>query len=99
MTPSVILPLCTQNNDVYRVRTLLDSGSSSSWISKDVLEYIDFASKGKVRVKVFHFEGTKAKRFEVVQIYILYRDEKSPLIVLSWKISLFIRWYLILNNF
>ena len=76
MTPSVILPLCTQNNDVYRVRTLLDSGSSSSWISKDVLEYIDFASKGKVRVKVFHFEGTKAKRFEVVQIYILYRDEK-----------------------
>ena len=79
MTPSVILPLCTQNNDVYRVRTLLDSGSSSSWISKDVLEYIDFASKGKVRVKVFHFEGTKAKRFEVVQIYILYRDEKIPI--------------------
>ena len=71
MTPSVILPLCSKHSDSYKVRTLLDSGSSSSWISKDILEHLDFTSKGKISVKVFHFEGVKAKRFEVVQIYVL----------------------------
>ena len=76
MTPSVILPLCSKHSDSYKVRTLLDSGSSSSWISKDILEHLDFTSKGKISVKVFHFEGVKAKRFEVVQIYVLGKKGK-----------------------
>ena len=54
----------------------MDSGSSSSWISKDILDHLDFTSKGKISVKVFHFEGVKAKRFEVVQIYVLGKKGK-----------------------
>ena len=70
MTPTIILPFITNNKSNYNVRTLLDSGSSVSWISRDILEHIKFSSKGKIKVKVHHFNGERTKKYEAVQIYI-----------------------------
>ena len=69
MTPTVIVPLIKEGGS-YKVRTILDSGSSASWITRDVLKDIKFTTKGKVKIKVHHFGGNKEQKVEVVQVYI-----------------------------
>ena len=69
MTPTLIIPL-VNNVGSYRVRTLLDAGSSASWITRDVLKDVKFTRKGKVKMKVYYHEGTSEKKVEVVQVYI-----------------------------
>ena len=69
MTPTVIVPL-NKKEGFYKVRTLLDSGSSASWISKDVLKNVKFTAKGKVKIKVHHFGGSKEQKVEVVQVHV-----------------------------
>lgn len=66
----MIIPVKTDKDQSYKLRSLLDSGSSANWITKDVLKYIKFTSKGSCKVKVHHFGGVKAHKYQVVQIYI-----------------------------
>ena len=74
ITPTLIVPVKTDKNHSYRIRTLLDSGSSANWITKDVLKYIKFASLGTCKVKVHHFGGVSTHKYQVVQIYIDIRE-------------------------
>ena len=42
-SPSLVMPLNNRNGDgIYRVRTLIDSGSGSNWIAKDILPKIHY---------------------------------------------------------
>ena len=74
LTPTVIIPVKTDKNNSYRIRTLLDSGSSANWITKDVLKYIKFESLGTYKVKVHHFGGVNTQKYQVVRIYIDPRE-------------------------
>ena len=74
ITPTIIIPVKTDENHSYKIRTLLDSGSSANWITKDVLKYIKFTSLGSCKVKVHHFGGVKSRKYQVVQIYINTRE-------------------------
>ena len=74
MTPTVIVPVKTDKEQNYRIRTMLDSGSSANWITKDVLQHIKFTSLGKCKVQVHHFGGIKSQTYQVVQIYIDTKD-------------------------
>ena len=39
-SPTLIVPLKVDESNVYKTRTLLDSGSGTNWISKKVLPFI-----------------------------------------------------------
>ena len=78
LTPTVIVPLISGNNDSYKVRTLLDSGSESNWIARDVLKFIKHTKLDSIRLKVRHFSGVTPKRFDLVQIYIKRTDKWKP---------------------
>ena len=41
LTPSVVVPVVnSEGTDVYRLRTMLDSGSEQNWIAKEVLPFV-----------------------------------------------------------
>ena len=63
LTPTIILPLVSSNDEGYTVRTLLDSGSESNWIAKEVLKYIKHTKLSAIRLRVRHFNGVTPKRF------------------------------------
>ena len=70
MAPSMIDPLIDKENREYYVRTMLDSGSESNWISEGILQFIKHTKLDSVKLKVRHFYGETTKKFSVVQIYI-----------------------------
>ena len=37
LSPTVVMPLLTTQDKPYKVRVLMDSGSMTNWISKDLL--------------------------------------------------------------
>ena len=74
MTPTIIVPIKTDKGKNFRIRAMLDSGSSANWITRDVLKHIKFASLGKCKVQVHHFGGIKVHNYQVVQIYIDTND-------------------------
>ena len=69
-TPTIIVPLIDNSNSDFKVRTLLDSGSESNWIARDILKFIKHTNLDTVRLTVRHFNGTHSSKFQVVQIYI-----------------------------
>ena len=77
-TPTIILPLMSSKEESYTVRTLLDSGSESNWIARDVLKYIKHTKVGVVRLRVRHFDGVTPKKFQLVQLYIRRADKWRP---------------------
>ena len=84
-TPTIIVPLIAHaNNDiayannVFKVRTLLDSGSEANWIARDILKFIKHTKIDTVRLKVRHFNGVHPSKFDLVQIYIKRNDNWKP---------------------
>ena len=70
VTPSVVVPIIGCNNNIYKVRTMLDSGSESNWVSKDILPFIKFSKISTIRLNVKHFNGSTPQKFDLVQVYI-----------------------------
>ena len=50
VTPSVVVPIIGCDNTVYKVRTMLDSGSESNWVSKAILPFIKFSKITTIRL-------------------------------------------------
>ena len=71
LTPSVVIPIVGRDNNVYKVRTMLDSGSESNWVSKQILPFIKFSKINKIRLNIKHFNGSTPQKFEIVQVYML----------------------------
>ena len=69
-TPTVVIPLLTRQNTLFKTRTLLDSGTEANWIARDVLRQVQHVKLGKVKVTVYHFGGTQEKEYDYVQIYL-----------------------------
>ena len=70
LTPSVVIPIVGRDNNVYKVRTMLDSGSESNWVSKDILPFIKFSKINKIRLNIKHFNGSTPQKFDIIQLYI-----------------------------
>ena len=69
-SPSLVIPLNKkEGNGIYRVRTLIDSGSGSSWIAKDLLPEINHTLIGHKKLRVRTFGRVVEDRFKIVQIY------------------------------
>ena len=69
-SPSLVIPLNNKNGDgIYRVRTLIDSGSGSNWIVKDILPKINYTLIGHKQLRVRTFGKEVVGRYKIVQIY------------------------------
>jgi len=72
ISPTIVVPLLTQGQFPYKVRTLLDSGSGTNWIVKNVLPHIHHTVKGSEMMEVHSFHGAVRKRYPLVEVY--YKD-------------------------
>ena len=69
-SPSLVMPLNNRNGDgIYKVRTLIDSGSGSNWIAKDILPKIQYTLIGHKQLRVRTFGKEVVGRYKIVQIY------------------------------
>ena len=74
--PTIILPLSTPKDEVFKVRTLLDSGSGASWIAGQVLDKVKHDKLGSRKLKVMTLAGETTKKFRVVLVY--FKVKYSP---------------------
>ena len=69
MSPTLVVPLLTSSNNFYRVRTLLDPGSGTNWITKEVLPFIEHTVVGSEWLEVITFNNSVKQKFFLVEIY------------------------------
>ena len=75
ISPTLIIPLTTNGGRPFKVRTLLDSGSGTNWIVKNILQHVQHTVKGSELMEVHTFHGAVRKRYPLVEIY--YQDEQK----------------------
>ncbi|CAL4228706.1 unnamed protein product [Meganyctiphanes norvegica] len=69
-SPSLVIPLKNRKGDgVFRVRTLIDGGSGSCWITKAILSKINYTLIGHKQLRVRTFGKEVVGRYKIVQIY------------------------------
>ena len=77
ISPTLIIPLLANDGRYFRVRTLLDSGSGTNWITRAVLQRVKHTIKGKHPLEVFAFGGSVKKKFTLVETY--FHDERGKI--------------------
>ena len=70
ISPTIIIPVVANNGRYFRVRTLLDSGSGTNWISRKVLKRVKHTVKAKKNLQVSTFSGEVKQEFTLVEISI-----------------------------
>ena len=77
LLPTVVIPMILAIQDKqYRIRTLLDSGSMTNWITKGVLKKLKYTTKGHDLLEVNTMTGKVQKRFQLVEVYYLQQCSK-----------------------
>ena len=62
----------------YKVNTLLDSGSSTNWITEDLLKYLDHKILGSTELEVYTLNNKEKRKFKLVEVYYTKgKDKKS----------------------
>ena len=75
LLPTVIIPLVSSiKGKQYRVRSLLDSGSMTNWITKGLLKMLRYTVKGNNLLELNTMTGTVQKRFQLVEVYYRYEN-------------------------
>ena len=74
ISPTIIVPLNGNGNGPFKVRTLLDPGSGTNWIVKDLLHNVQYTKMGQEHLEVVTFSGNVKKKFPLVEVY--YQDRK-----------------------
>ena len=79
LSPTIIMPLITDdpNKKIYRVRTLMDSGSGTNWITLSLLKYLSHTVKGSEMLEVVTFGGTIKNKFPLVEVLYPLPNGKS----------------------
>ena len=73
LLPTVVIPMISAIQDKqYRIRTLLDSGSMTNWITRGVLKKLKYTTKGHDLLEVNTMTGKVQKRFQLVEVYYIY---------------------------
>ena len=75
ISPILIVPVVKNDGRYFKVKTLLDTGSSTNWITRKVLNQVKHKMKGEKTLAVFTFNGRISKRFPLAEIYI--NDDKG----------------------
>merc|ERR1711895_223896 len=88
------MPLDNKNSDgIYRVRTLIDSGSGSNRIATDILPNINYTLIGHKHLRVRTFGKEVVGKYKIVQIY--FEDNKVKYAVRCYVIEDFLKHILV----
>ena len=79
--PTIIIPVLANNGRYFKVRTLLDSGSGTNWITTDVLNRIKHTIIKRKTLEVSTFSGEVRQKFTLAEIYI--HDDRGKLITIT----------------
>ena len=79
-SPTLVVPLQTEDNKKYKVRTLLDSGSGANWICKQLLPLLKCNKLGEQSLHILTFNGIKKGKFQLVEEYFDKNNEKQALV-------------------
>ena len=79
LSPTIILPILKSNDCIYKVRTLMDPGSGTNWISKDILKHVEYTSVGSEILEVVTFNNIVKQRFQLVEVYYNNLNQKQSL--------------------
>ena len=80
MSPTLIIPLQTAQQNKFKVRTLLDSGSGTNWIVKNILQHVHHTKKGSEILEVHSFHGAVKKKYQLVDVYYIDQHNNSQAI-------------------
>ena len=69
--PTIIMPLSTGRDSIYKVRTLLDSGAGHSWIANGLLKHVNYTRMPAQRLTIATLNGSVKRRCQMVQVYFL----------------------------
>lgn len=75
ISPVLVVPVVTDDGQYYKVKTLLDSGSTTNWITKKVLDKVKHTIKGNKKLSVFTFNGQVIQSFPLAEISV--HDEQG----------------------
>ena len=64
-----IVELVLKDNSLYKTRTLLDSGSGTSWCHVDLLKHVKYNDLGSITMQVQVFEGYRKKKYKYVELF------------------------------
>ena len=79
--PTIIIPVIANNSRYFKVRTLLDSGSGTNWITKNVLDRIKHTIIKRKTLEVSTFSGEVRQKFTLAEVYI--HDDLGKLITIT----------------
>merc|ERR1711913_146443 len=68
-----------ESNNSFKTRTLLDTGSGTSWCHEDLLNHVEYKNIGSTIMTVHIFEGTIKKKYRYVELYYTVNDKIGPL--------------------
>ena len=67
--PTIVMPLYTAKDSIYRVRTLLDSGAGHSWIANGLLKYVNYTRMPAQKLTIATLNGSVNRKCPMVQVY------------------------------
>ena len=70
----VVIPLVGKDGSTYNVRALLDSGSGSNFICKDILPHLDYEYLATKQMKVTGINTTEKRTYDLVNVSIANTD-------------------------
>ena len=76
--PILPVPLHSkEKGSYYKVNTLLDSGSSTNWITEDLLKNLDHKIVGDTELEVYTLNSIERRKFKLVEVYYTKNKEKK----------------------
>ena len=65
LSPTVVMPLLTIQDKPYKVRVLMDSGSMTNWIVKDLLDKLNHTVKGHTSLEEYYIDRQNNKEIKI----------------------------------
>ena len=76
--PTLPIPLHSkEKGSYYKVNTLLDSGSTTNWITEDLLKNLDYKLHGDTDLEVYTINSIERKKFKLVEVYYTKNNKRQ----------------------
>ena len=76
--PTLPIPLHSkEKGSYYKVNTLLDSGSTTNWITEDLLKNLDYKLQGDTDLEVYTINSIERKKFKLVEVYYTKNNKRQ----------------------
>ena len=81
VSPILVVDLIRKgkSNNIFKTRTLLDTGSGNNWCHKDLLNHVEYNDLGSIAMNIQVFEGSRKRRYQYVEIFYSVNNQTGSL--------------------